>query len=951
MEAIKMEAKRRIPILLLITFLGGIASAQNLNSAPTGCQQMWYDPTSPMFNPPKFTDKTYNAIYEYTNHTKKMTLFSDPSLFVENFDGNDGIYSTKVFEFGVNVTYIEEDSTDQIYIINPDKQNDQMVCKVQNRSDSADLSFMPKLPRLSIHGGHTYFLQQLLTIDPKYLKGYAGEGSNNDRGLKADRYDYCFPKERIGVSIYWSKKEWKTIDKRSPLWIEIRFPNYQISQHVETINIFYFKGNEISKSELVTPAGVYCPGRKSIKNKQFPLDNYKLDKFRFRGENIRPQDKTVSWSNHWYDLSYNVRRIDYPEILQQPVSRMSDILMYNFGYGFQLNRRTGECKVKEIDSMINDGAIFQYIKSSDFSDPKLLFGSKNQSYTYIGKRKIRGIECDVYQTLRKSLPIGFENSTSVCDMYIRHNGEQGYAVPIAMRLTPYNHTSRIFLPGDEFIYYFYDWHYYGMRESDLDAYDVSDCYPDDHKEELMMQIDLKVTTENFKDVVDLINNPRFLFKIRDHTALAAGGNLLQIANVRSYIDNDASQVYVLFTLLGLHPSFNRSLADQIPELKSALISLEDEINHNNLNIEVLFQGLAVGIYQIKKLRSRVWRKTLNNMVTQEYKTRKFSAVPYTLKSVLGYVLPLVPSTTKKPVTVTTTTKPTVKVITPTIPSRWKVTTTRTTTIKPTQPIQPTTTVKVPSTTSTPRWKITTPSWEKATTKTTKNTPIKSTTENPGLHIASTTIGNLPTASADTENPKKLFTPGVDGYFRSSKYPHLVEGARLNPNTSYMGNMSLLVLAEESKPKKQIYNECQTKIFEDHARELGGSAVGSLLGGLVIGAILTFVQVKFMNGKFFGVQVNSENEPVDDSETEQQSNAMYDMICLDTVVAGQMEQPNIYSMNPGFLELVGDGVGIYKIGREMNNEQHITASKRLESAPKHGFPQSTLGFWLVEQTKY
>ncbi|KAG1664786.1 hypothetical protein GQR58_019661 [Nymphon striatum] len=62
---------------------------------------------------------------------------------------------------------------------------------------------------------------------------------------------------------------------------------------------------------------------------------------------------------------------------------------------------------------------------------------------------------------------------------------------------------------------------------------------------------------------------------------------------------------------------------------------------------------------------------------------------------------------------------------------------------------------------------------------------------------------------------------------------------------------------------------------------------------------------------------------------------------------QMEQLKIYSMSPGFLELIGDGVGIYKIGREMNNEQHTIASKRLESAPKHGFPQSTLGFWLPD----
>ncbi|KAG1660199.1 hypothetical protein GQR58_022121 [Nymphon striatum] len=38
--------------------------------------------------------------------------------------------------------------------------------------------------------------------------------------------------------------------------------------------------------------------------------------------------------------------------------------------------------------------------------------------------------------------------------------------------------------------------------------------------------------------------------------------------------------------------------------------------------------------------------------------------------------------------------------------------------------------------------------------------------------------------------------------------------------------------------------------------------------------------------------NSENEPADDSETEQQSNAMYDMICLDTVVA---VRPNVESL--------------------------------------------------------
>ncbi|KAG1654879.1 hypothetical protein GQR58_024817 [Nymphon striatum] len=54
----------------------------------------------------------------------------------------------------------------------------------------------------------------------------------------------------------------------------------------------------------------------------------------------------------------------------------------------------------------------------------------------------------------------------------------------------------------------------------------------------------------------------------------------------------------------------------------------------------------------------------------------------------------------------------------------------------------------------------------------------------------------------------------------------------------------------------------------------------------------------------------------------------------------MEQLKIYSMSPGFLELVGDGVAIYNIEREMNNEQHITARKRLESAQNMVFLKYT-----------
>lgn len=66
---------------------------------------------------PSIINRNYHAIYEYNNKTKER--FDIPLLAEENFDHDDGRFSLKINMLGTNATYLEEDKSNQVYVISP----------------------------------------------------------------------------------------------------------------------------------------------------------------------------------------------------------------------------------------------------------------------------------------------------------------------------------------------------------------------------------------------------------------------------------------------------------------------------------------------------------------------------------------------------------------------------------------------------------------------------------------------------------------------------------------------------------------------------------------------------------------------------------------------------------------------------------------------------------------
>ncbi|XP_025109444.1 uncharacterized protein LOC112573362 isoform X2 [Pomacea canaliculata] len=216
-------------------------------------------------------------------------------------------------------------------------------------------------------------------------------------------------------------------------------------------------------------------------------------KFSYRMEIVYPQESLVNVYDVWYDSPNQLVRIDFRDTVPGPpyytsytVSRIHD---FTRGIAYDIDTHQGNCTVSPIRS-VGDIDV-QLLKSSrsgagiemvSMKSPSQLFHLDN-TYRHTGQKTVRGILCDVFESVRSNLHIGgpdggvqhpvFQYFFISSDWSYIGDNEDDATVQAPLMLTVTDAEAKVYM-----IYNFFDFNDEYLTSQN---FDISPCFSDNQR--------------------------------------------------------------------------------------------------------------------------------------------------------------------------------------------------------------------------------------------------------------------------------------------------------------------------------------------------------------------------------------------------------------------------------------------------------------------------------------
>ncbi|CAH1779909.1 unnamed protein product [Owenia fusiformis] len=353
--------------------------------------------------------------------------------------------------------------------------------------------------------------------------------------------------QRFDVSLFYTHESWDVGLKNSvQLPVRITLTNHSDTASSNTSNaeqiydITHYEEDitEAEKRELFqTPSRVVCKHRKNTMELP-PIPQF----FSYRSEVVIPHMKVIGYVSRWYDYTRNLVYQNYKPtpvgIIPYGYNPLKNIDDFNTGLSYTIDPQLGNCTVAQIyrfgyDAMPVGNQILTRIKTpGEF----LFLNEEGGTYTYIGKRLIRGVDCDVWISERNDWPRPGQQFNTTFEWAFTERGWNISSGNIYQEQTPM--MMQIFFGPFQTIYNYLE---FNKEQPSIWDYDITICY--DYTKKTRVRLIMT------GDKVSLVEGDDIRFKntVLETVVNSTGVSPIRVTDVQ--IETSAYSIYVAMTLL------------------------------------------------------------------------------------------------------------------------------------------------------------------------------------------------------------------------------------------------------------------------------------------------------------------------------------------------------------------------------------------------------------------
>ncbi|XP_062619516.1 uncharacterized protein LOC134281071 [Saccostrea cucullata] len=447
-------------------------------------------------------------------------------------------------------------NTEELFYVYPNG-----TCRTTNlTTDDNNLLF----GNVKIEGGlHVFSTNGAIHFSQKYGQTYMGK--KVIRGINCDQWRTCLTwqplQSTFTLDYYFTDQNWITSSGYSqvPVRAEIFGIQQQSGGNPRQFHHIYDYTDFTTTLDprttvFETPHFVTCTNRTQLRS----VPSLK-SAFSYR-EEIISSSGTTSNSDVWFDSTYKLMRLDYRPASGSPPYYSNDTITeihdYSIGVAYAIDKVMQNCSIIPLQNTSFDASITNVstgVNKQQFilkmKSPNDLFYLDN-NYTYTGRRRARGLNCDVFIRTRDDYPLGPFKMHAILEFYFLANDqkEQNNAGALTQTSKDVPIQLNVFIPGES-ITLTYNIFNFDPEDPEITNFDVSTCFAADQK------ITFKLTYYGTFDANVISYKQIFLFQTISAVANTAGVTPLRVSNPTMYMQS--SQAYFVATLLDKAPTIMR----------------------------------------------------------------------------------------------------------------------------------------------------------------------------------------------------------------------------------------------------------------------------------------------------------------------------------------------------------------------------------------------------------
>ncbi|ESO96941.1 hypothetical protein LOTGIDRAFT_231728 [Lottia gigantea] len=529
---------------------------------------------------------------DFANRAKKQQAISQPvlpeafSVRIEcNIVSSKQTIDMKQYYDGPNDrgTIVMYENGTVIHLIF-DYANDEMLSIVDDLEGQPDCTALPlsSSPFQFLFGLKKFQNGSERISSPQSAFKFGGDipevfmGREVIRGINCDVWESCIywdiDNATIHTQYYFSTSEWiDSVAKQDPVRAHVvgSSTNSTTTRKFEHYYDFtdYFEKILGDPTDIFeTPHMAYCPGRNSKKSlPSIP------DAFSFSSEIQDPNAFTLNYIKEYYDFNMHLFRYDFYPDANGPygTNKLTRIHDFNTGVAYIIDSLLGNCTTTTIDASGLDaeatiGGGVRIRTKEEFFD---LDGVDLQ---YVGLKKVRDMDCDVYTAQRTDWPPGATIASSwewsfVSSDWMESVGTQyEFGLPAQFRIMAYDQNF-------DNLYNIYE---YKEDRPMIWSFDISPCYSVDKRKDIQFALPGKF--RNIVEPNESLFKEFILLSVIGYVAISP----IRVANIEYSYTND--DVLVQFTLLDVAPMgdvthVKEVTLDEADQLLEALINKGDLI--------------------------------------------------------------------------------------------------------------------------------------------------------------------------------------------------------------------------------------------------------------------------------------------------------------------------------------------------------------------------------------
>ncbi|XP_064603359.1 uncharacterized protein LOC135468839 [Liolophura sinensis] len=428
---------------------------------------------------------------------------------------------------------------------------------------------------------HVMSAQESLEFGKKFNEVY--KGPTTVRNIPVNHWQACVMEnsEKTTIDYFFAVPgQWTVPASSGAIPIRSIYTTEGQGGYIQYYEYVYFQDSLPPSNEpFLTPPMVYCPGRSNTK----PLPKIPRH-FTFRAESVMDYSPLVTSYDMWYDYDNQLTRLSGTPLPtggrtygSNPFTEVRD---FKAGIRYTIDQIYGNCTVSPINAdimnSVDKGIVFLK-NQSDF------FHLDVANFTYVGQRKARDIETDVWIGQRQDYPEG-SNLTSIWEWHFSkpgvyfNTGDSNKSHPVRFTVS---------VKGGNLGY---QYNVIDFDDSPLDFsdFDITPCFEDSRIRRF--QFDLETADQDEVPSFDLFPARD---AIRTAVSLQKKISLLRIQEVQ--VDFKQKGIHTSFALMGLPTvTGDASFSGQPPVPLDAVAStLEESIEGKRFKVLLTTGGQEV----------------------------------------------------------------------------------------------------------------------------------------------------------------------------------------------------------------------------------------------------------------------------------------------------------------------------------------------------------------------